>query len=74
MLQYLIVALIVGASAAYAGRRYLPVFARRRKGGCGTGGGCDSCNACAAPEQAAVAAAPSERRIIRIHPQGQVPT
>lgn len=74
MLEYLIVALIVGASAAYAGRRYLPVFAKQRKGGCGTGGGCDSCNACAAPAQDAAPAAPGARRVIRIHPQGPAPT
>lgn len=69
MIEYLIVALIVGASAAYAGRRYLPVFARRAKDGCGTGGGCDSCNACAEP-----VAAPGARRVIKIHSAKQAPT
>jgi hypothetical protein len=69
MLEYLIVALIVGASAAYAARRYLPLFARPAKGGCGTGGGCDSCNACAEP-----VAEPGARRVIKIHSATQVPT
>jgi hypothetical protein len=70
MIEYLIVALIVGASAAYAGRRYLPMFGKSAKGGCGTGGACDSCKACAEP----AAASAAQQRVIKIHPQRQVPT
>jgi len=68
MVENLIVMLIVGASAWYAGARYLPAKWRgqkaQAKAGCGSG--CDSCNACETP------AAPSAgRRVITIHPVSQ---
>jgi hypothetical protein len=65
MVENLIVMLIVGASAWYAGARYLPATWRgqkaKAKAGCGSG--CDSCNACATP-----VAEPTGRRVIMIHP------
>ena len=66
MIENLIVMLIVGGSAWYAGSRYLPAAWRGKKakakaGGCG--GGCDSCNACGTPEAPA-----QSRRVIKIHP------
>jgi hypothetical protein len=53
MIENLIVAVIVGASALYAARTLLP---RKAKKGCG---GCDGC--APAPE------APGGRRVIKIH-------
>ena len=59
MLENLIVALIVAASAAYAGRRY--VF-KPKKPATGCGSGCSSCDTCAdAPAPA------SDRKVIKIH-------
>ena len=55
MIENLIVAVIVGASAVYAARALLP---RKSKKGCG---GCDGC----APEPAS----PSKHRVIKIHAQ-----
>jgi hypothetical protein len=66
MIENLIVMLIVGGSAWYAGRRYLPVSWRGRKArakAAGCGGGCDACNACATP---AVETKPAERRVIML--------
>ncbi len=64
MIENLIVVLIVGAAAWYAGVRYLPAKWRGQKAApkAGCGSGCDSCNACATP-----AAEPSARRVIKIH-------
>jgi Na+-translocating ferredoxin:NAD+ oxidoreductase RNF subunit RnfB len=56
MIENLIVAIIVGASAVYAARALLPRRARKSCGGC---------DGCAAP-------APTGRRVIKIHShQGQ---
>ncbi len=54
MIENLIVAVIVGASAVYAARALLP---RKAKKGCGSG--CDGCGP--AP------VAPAKHRVIRIH-------
>ncbi len=68
MVENLIVAAIVGASAWYAGARYLPAGLRRKLGqkpktGCGSG--CSSCGTCASapppPE--------SKHRVIRLQKQ-----
>lgn len=68
MFENLIVMLIVGGSAWYAGARYLPAKWRgkkaRPKAGCGSG--CDSCNACETP-----AVQPTGRRVIAIRPASQ---
>jgi hypothetical protein len=68
MVENLIVMLIVGASAWYAGARYLPAKWRgqkaKAKAGCGSG--CDSCNSCETP-----VAEPTGRRVIMIHPASQ---
>lgn len=63
MLENLIVALIVGASALYAARKYLPAkLIGRRDDGCGSG--CGSCKSgCDTPQQPAEAPA---RRVIPI--------
>lgn len=66
MIENLIVMLIVGGSAWYAGRRYLPGSWRGRKArakAAGCGGGCDACNACAAP---VAEAEPAARRVIML--------
>ncbi len=61
MIENLVVMLIVGASALYAGRKYLwPVKAKAS--GCGSG--CSSCDNCAS---APAPAAPSKQRVIQIH-------
>ncbi len=61
MLEYLIVAMIVGASAWYAGRKY--VFKPKQGGGCGSG--CSDCASCdSAPT------APSGQRVIKLHRLG----
>ena len=74
MLEYVIVALIVSASAWYAGARYLPASLRRKlgqqpKAGCGTG--CDSggttCNSCSSMPAPPAASVPGGRRVITIH-------
>lgn len=58
MIENLIVAAIVGASAVYAGRKYL-WKPKAKAGGCGSG--CSSCDTCAeAPPQ-------TGRRVIKIH-------
>ena len=66
MVENLIVMLIVGASAWYAGGRYLPAKWRgkkaKQKAGCGSG--CDSCNACETP-----VITPTDRRVIMIQSQ-----
>ena len=49
MLQNLIVALIVGGAAWYAGARYLPASWIGRKKAAGCGSGCDTCNGCDTP-------------------------
>lgn len=59
MIENLIVMLIVGASAWYAGARYLPATWRGQKAKAGCGSGCDSCNACETP-----AVEPTGRRVI----------
>jgi hypothetical protein len=65
MVENLIVMLIVGASAWYAGGRYLPAKWRGKKAKAdGCGGGCDSCNACETP-----VVEPTDRRVIMIHSQ-----
>jgi hypothetical protein len=67
MLENVIVMLIVGGSAWYAGARYLPATWRGKKAkpkaGCGSG--CDTCNSCATPAPALETAG---RRVIAIHP------
>lgn len=66
MVQELIVALIVGASACYAGRKYLPAKWIGRKQTAGCGSGCDTCGSCdSAP--AAPAAADSRHPVIKLH-------
>jgi hypothetical protein len=63
MIENLLVILIVGASAWYAGNRYLPLSWRKAKakaGGCGSG--CDTCNACETPTPAA----PTAQRVIML--------
>ena len=66
MIENLIVMLIVAASAWYAGARYLPAKWRGKQAqaGCGSGGGCDTCNACATP-----AVEPGGQRVIMIQRQ-----
>ena len=59
MVENLIVALIVGAAGWSAWARYRP----GKKAGCGTGGGCETCQACEAPVE------PANRRVIKIHVQ-----
>jgi hypothetical protein len=66
MIENLIVILIVGASAWYAAARYLPAKWRGKKAAAkaaGCGGGCDTCNACAAPD----VAEPTGHRVIKLH-------
>lgn len=74
MLENLIVALIVGASAWYAASKYLPKPWRTRLGGASTGcgSGCGSCSSsngskqgqgCVEPD----AAPPAPYRVIKIH-------
>ncbi len=46
MIENLIVALIVGACAWYAGRKYLPAGWIGRKKAAGCGSGCDTCDSC----------------------------
>jgi len=46
MLENVIVALIVGGAAWYAGRRYLPAKWIGRKKAAGCGSGCDTCGSC----------------------------
>jgi hypothetical protein len=59
MIENLAVALIVAASAWYAGRRYVW---RPKKAASGCGSGCSSCASCAeAPP------APAGRKTIKIH-------
>ena len=68
MIEYLIVMLIVGASAWYAGKRYLPARWRGRKAAAkaaGCGGGCNTCGACETTEPA-----PEQARVITIHRAG----
>lgn len=70
MLENLIVAVIVGASAWYAASKYLPAPWRKRLGGgnAGCGSGCDSCNSCADGAPATDGASgPAGRRVIPIH-------
>lgn len=63
MVQELIVALIVGASAWYAGRRYLPAGWIGKKKAAGCGSGCDTCGSCeSAPPPAA-----SKYPVIKLH-------
>jgi len=65
MLENLLVVVIVGASAWYAGVKYLPASWRGKKAAAkaaGCGGGCDACNACATPEPET-----PPQRVIRIH-------
>jgi len=57
MLEYLIVGLIVGASAWYTVRKY--VFKPKKSAGCGSG--CSDCGSCDTPT-----AAPNER-VIKLH-------
>lgn len=59
MLENLIVAVIVGAAGWSAWARYRP----GKKAGCGTGGGCETCQACETPKE------PADKRVIRIHAQ-----
>ena len=64
MLQNLIVALIVGGSAWYAGAKYLPAKWIGKKKAAGCGSGCDTCNACDTP-----APASSKYPVIKLHQQ-----
>ncbi|QYF95531.1 hypothetical protein KY495_10490 [Massilia sp. PAMC28688] len=68
MMENLIVAVIVGASALYAGRKYLParLFGKADEG-CASG--CGACKSgCDTPSEAAPAQGPSRRVIpIRSH-------
>lgn len=66
MVEELIVALIVGASACYAGRKYLPASWIGRKKAAGCGSGCDSCASC----ESAPAAPPADDAkypVIKLH-------
>lgn len=67
MLENLIVAAIVGASAWYAGARYLPASWIGRKKAAGCGSGCDTCNSCASGDTPAPIAAESRYRVIKLH-------
>ncbi|SHH55933.1 FeoB-associated Cys-rich membrane protein [Massilia sp. CF038] len=61
MIENLIVALIVGASAWYTARKY--VFKPKKSAGCGSG--CSSCDTCeSAPAPAA------DPRVIKLHRVG----
>ena len=65
MVENLLVLLIVGASAWYAGKRYLPARWRGKKPvakAAGCGGGCDTCGACEAPVEEL-----ENPRVIKIH-------
>ena len=59
MIENLIVVLIVGAAGWSAWARYKP----GKKAGCGTGGGCETCNACETPVEQ------PKQRVIKIHVQ-----
>ena len=70
MLEILIVGLIVGGSAWYAGLKYLPASWLRKLGkkkpASGCGSGCDSCGSC--ESATAPAALPeSKHRVITLH-------
>ena len=72
MVENLIVALIVGGSAWYAGAKYLPASVRRKLGqkpATGCGSGCDSCGSCesAAPGAASASAPAGKHRVITLH-------
>ena len=62
MLQNLIVALIVGGAAWYAGVKYLPATWIGRKKSAGCASGCDTCNACDTPAPVA-----TEYPVIKLH-------
>jgi hypothetical protein len=64
MVQNLIVALIVGGSAWYAGMKYLPAKWIGRKKAAGCGSGCDSCNSCETPVPVP---AETKYRVIKLH-------
>ena len=66
MVQELIVALIVGASAWYAGRKYLPARWLGRKKAAGCGSGCDTCGSCGSAP-AAPPAPDSGYPVIKLH-------
>ena len=65
MVQNLIVALIVGGSAWYAGAKYLPAkwIGRKKVAACGSG--CDTCNACNACETPVLAE--TKYPVIKLH-------
>ena len=62
MVENLIVALIVGAAGWSAWARYRP----GKKAGCGSGGGCETCQACEASD---MHEQPAQQRVIKIHVQ-----
>ena len=73
MLEILIVGLIVGGSAWYAGSKYLPASWLRKLGkktpSSGCGSGCDSCGSCDTPTAPTAPTAPpeSKHRVITLH-------
>jgi hypothetical protein len=58
MVEYLIVGLIVGASAWYTAKKY--VFKAKKSGG-GCGSGCSDCGSCETPTE------PTSQRVIKLH-------
>ncbi|UUZ46786.1 FeoB-associated Cys-rich membrane protein [Massilia sp. B-10] len=58
MIENLIVALIVAASAWYTAKKY--VFKPKKSSGCGSG--CSNCDSCES-----AAAAPPGQRVIKLH-------
>jgi hypothetical protein len=65
MVENLIVVLIVGAAAWYAGLKYLPAKWIGRKKAAGCGSGCDTCGSgCDTPAPAPDA---SKYRVIKLH-------
>ncbi|HEX8615820.1 MAG TPA: hypothetical protein VF800_31450 [Telluria sp.] len=73
MLEYLVVALIVGVAAWYAASKYLPAALRaklfgKKKASSGCGSGCSSCGTCEdGPAPRPDANAPPSQRVIQLH-------
>lgn len=68
MVENLIVVLIVGAAAWYAGLKYLPAkwIGRKKAAGCGSGSGCGTCGSgCDTPAPTPDEA--SKYRVIKLH-------
>lgn len=69
MLDYLVVALIVGVAAWYAASKYLPTSLRnklfgKKKASSGCGSGCSSCGSC---EDAPAPPRDAKQRVIELH-------